>query len=159
MLFSSSIHALFHSLPNLSTVPSGKFHELCLLSPALTEARLPENIFPAGLPSQASFSHSLQWAGLVLELALVTDPLLTPKDKLAFLWDADHLATPPFPSSLCTHLPITSPYWEFWHLPPSFHPWVLSHPGWLHCTLDFLVSLPLVLPAPIHSPHYSQRET
>lgn len=138
--------------PNLFPVPSAKFHGY-LLSPAFSDARLPENVVPS--------SHSPHPAGLVLELASSWSLILysPPDDKPAIL--PDHLAIPSSsPPSLCL---FTAQLLLFTHTENSgtwlsFHPQVLSSFWVTSMYLDLLGSLPPVSPAPIHSPHHSQRD-
>lgn len=100
-----SIHTVFHFVPNVFTLPSRTFHGLCLLSPALTEARFPENttsLQASRAPAQLSYRRF----GGKADILLVTDSLFTPEDKPAFLRDSGHLAISP--SSPPSHCPLAS---------------------------------------------------
>lgn len=123
MLFSWSIHTVFHFVPNVFTLPSRTFHGLCLLSPALTEARFPENttsLQASRAPAQLSYRRF----GGKADILLVTDSLFTPEDKPAFLRDSGHLAISP--SSPPSHCPLASQLLPL--LTEDFSTWLRLHP-------------------------------
>lgn len=123
-----------------------------LLSTALTEARLPENT--------TSLQPSSDTAGLLVELAsswslVPSSPLSTNQHsfEIQTIWPSLIL---PFLLTVFSP-PNHSPYWEFRHM-------IQSPPGGLSIILVTSVSRPSGLPtsslaSPIHSPHYSQKDT